>query len=33
VTQSGFLNWNVGAIVMAVVAVLCAVWLVGGLGG
>ena len=33
VTQSGLLNWNVGAIVMAVIAVLAAVWLIGGLGG
>jgi NADH-quinone oxidoreductase subunit L len=33
VTQSGLLNWNVGAIVLAVIAVLFAVWLVGGLGG
>jgi NADH-quinone oxidoreductase subunit L len=33
VTQSGLLNWNVGAIVMAVIVVLGAVWLIGGLGG
>jgi hypothetical protein len=32
-TQSGLLNWNVAAIVMAVIAVLCAVWLVAGQGG
>ena len=32
-TQSGLLNWNVAAIVMAVIAVLCAVWLVAGRGG
>jgi len=32
-TQSGLLNWNVAAIVMAVIAVLCAVWLVAGKGG
>ena len=33
VTQSGLLNWNVAAILVAVIAVLCAVWLVAGLGG
>jgi NADH-quinone oxidoreductase subunit L len=33
VTQSGLLNWNVAAIVMAVIVVLCAVWLGAGQGG
>ncbi len=33
VTQSGLLNWNVGAIIMAVIAVLAAVLVIGGLGG
>jgi NADH-quinone oxidoreductase subunit L len=33
VTQSGLLNWNVAAIVMAVIVVLCAVWLVAWQGG
>ncbi|HUJ73393.1 MAG TPA: proton-conducting transporter membrane subunit, partial [bacterium] len=33
VTQSGLLNWNVWAIVLAVVTVLAAVWLSGGRGG
>ena len=33
VTQSGLLNWNVAAIVMAVVVVLGAVWLAAGRGG
>ena len=32
-TQSGLLNWNVAAIVMAVIAVLCALWLAAGRGG
>jgi NADH-quinone oxidoreductase subunit L len=32
-TQSGLLNWNVAAIVMAVIAVLVAVWLVAGREG
>jgi len=33
VTQSGLLNWNVGAIVMAVIVMLAVVWLAGGWGG
>ena len=33
VTQSGLLNWNVAAIVMAVIVVLCVVWFAGGRGG
>jgi NADH-quinone oxidoreductase subunit L len=33
VTQSGLVNWNVGAIVIAVVVVLGVVLIVGGLGG
>ena len=33
VTQSGLLNWNVAAIVIAVVVVLGAVWLAAGRGG
>jgi hypothetical protein len=32
-TQSGLLNWNVAAIVMAVIAVLAAVVLIAGWGG
>ncbi len=32
-TQSGLLNWNVAAIVMAVIAVLFALWLAAGRGG
>ena len=32
-TQSGFLNWNVAAIVMAVIAVLCVLWFFSGQGG
>ncbi|MGA2977576.1 MAG: proton-conducting transporter membrane subunit [Spirochaetia bacterium] len=33
VTQSGFLNWNVAAIVMAVIAVLVALWVSTRVGG
>jgi hypothetical protein len=33
VTQSGLLNWNVGAMVIAVIVLLGVVLLVGGLGG
>jgi NADH-quinone oxidoreductase subunit L len=33
VTQSGLLNWNVAAIVIAVVVVLSAVWFAAGRGG
>jgi NADH-quinone oxidoreductase subunit L len=32
-TQSGLLNWNVAAIVMAVIVVLCALWFFSGQGG
>ena len=32
-TQSGLLNWNVAAIVMAVVVVLCVLWFFSGQGG
>jgi NADH-quinone oxidoreductase subunit L len=32
-TQSGLLNWNVAAIVMAVIVVLCALWFFAGKGG
>jgi NADH-quinone oxidoreductase subunit L len=33
VTQSGLLNWNVAAMVMAAIAVLAALWIASGLGG
>ena len=33
VTQSGLLNWNVAAIVMAVIVVLCVLWFFSGQGG
>jgi hypothetical protein len=33
VTQSGLLNWNVGAMVIAVIVVMAVVLLVAGLGG
>ena len=33
VTQSGLLNWNVAAIVMAVIVVLCTLWFFSGQGG
>jgi NADH-quinone oxidoreductase subunit L len=32
-TQSGLLNWNVAAIVMAVIVVLCVLWFFSGQGG